>query len=196
MNEPTFFDSQDAFRTWLMQHHSDVPELIVGFHKKASGRGGLTPPQALEEALCFGWIDGVRRSLGPDAYSNRYTPRTKKSYWSEVNISKYEGLAAAGRVHPAGRAAFEARDPARQAEYSSEAREAGLSDEFERELRAHHDAWKFWSSQPPGYRKTAAFWVMSAKQEPTRKKRLATLIDDSVNGRRIGLLRPGRAANS
>ncbi|MGH2609863.1 MAG: YdeI/OmpD-associated family protein, partial [Tepidiformaceae bacterium] len=144
--------------------------------------------QALDEALCFGWIDGVRRKLDTDSFTNRYTPRTKRSYWSEINIAKYEALAAAGRVHPAGGAAFEARDLSRQGEYSSEARGRGLDPELERDFQTHPDAWAFFRSQPPGYRKTAAFWVMSAKQEATRKRRLATLIEDSANGRRIGLL--------
>lgn len=193
MSEPVFFESQEAFRAWLEAHHADTPALSVGFYKKASGKGGLTSPQALEEALCFGWIDGVRHSLNADAYTNRYTPRRKGSYWSRVNIAHYERLAAAGRVHRAGKAAFEARDPVRDGEYSNEARKQGLSEEFEQQLRSHAVAWDYWSAQPPGYRKTAAFWVMSAKQEATRKRRLATLIDDSANGRRIGLLaRPTR----
>jgi uncharacterized protein YdeI (YjbR/CyaY-like superfamily) len=195
VSEPVFFKSQAEFRAWLRKHHADTRELTLGFYKKASGKGGITPDQALDEALCFGWIDGVRHSLNDEAFTNRYSPRTKRSYWSEVNIAKFEKLAAAGRVHPAGRAAFEARDPARTAEYSSEARNAGLSAEFEREFREHAKAWDFWSAQPPGYRKTAAFWVMSAKQEATRKRRLATLIDDSSHGRRIELLRPARSRN-
>jgi uncharacterized protein YdeI (YjbR/CyaY-like superfamily) len=195
MAEPVFFASQAAWRAWLEKHHADEREVTLGFWKKASGKGGITPDQALDEALCFGWIDGVRHSLNDEAFTNRYTPRTKRSYWSRVNMAKYEKLQAAGRVHPAGRAAFEARDPARDAEYSSEAREGGLSEEFEAELRANAAAWAFWSKQPPGYRKTAAFWVMSAKREDTRRRRLATLIEDSASGRRIELLRPGRATN-
>jgi uncharacterized protein YdeI (YjbR/CyaY-like superfamily) len=193
MSDPLFFPSQAHWRAWLEKHHADTREVTLGFHKKASAKGGITPDQALDEALCFGWIDGVRHSLSDETFTNRYSPRTKRSYWSEINIAKYEKLAAAGRVYPAGQAAFEARDPARQAEYSSETRDRGLSREFEQEFRGHPDAWDFWSAQPPGYRKTAAFWVMSAKQEATRQRRLATLIDDSANRRRISLLaRPTR----
>jgi uncharacterized protein YdeI (YjbR/CyaY-like superfamily) len=194
VTEPVFFASREDFRAWLDKHHADTREVVLGFYKKASGRGGITPDEALDEALCFGWIDGVRRSASNEAFTNRYTPRTKRSYWSEINIAKYEKLLAAGRVHPAGRGAFEARDPARQGEYSSEARDRGLSDGLEREFRSHVEAWEFWSAQPPGYRKTASFWVMSAKQEATRRRRLAALIEESAQGRRIGLLAPPRGS--
>src|SRR5688572_10745371 len=190
MSEPLFFPSQAHWRAWLEKHHADTREVTLGFHKKASGKGGLTPDEALDEALCFGWIDGVRHSIDGGSFKNRYTPRTKRSYWSQVNIAKYRKLEEAGLVRPAGRTAFEARDPAQDTRYSSEAREAGLSDEFERELRANDAAWAFWSAQPPGYRKSASFWVMSAKQEATRRRRLATLIEDSAGARRISLLRP------
>ena len=190
MAEPIFFKSQTDFRAWLERHHADTKELTVGFYKKASGKGGITPNEALEEALCFGWIDGVRHSLSDEAFTNRYTPRVKRSHWSRVNIAKYRELEAAERVHAAGRAVFEARDPSRDGE-----REPGLSDEFERELRRHEQAWEFWSKQPPWYRRIASVWVMSAKQEATRKRRLATLIDDSAHGRRISLVSPGPSRN-
>lgn len=196
MTEPTFFASAADFRRWLEEHHADTSELIVGFYKKSSGRGGITPDEALDEALCFGWIDGVRHSAGDEAFTNRYSPRTKRSYWSAINVAKYQKLDAAGLVHPAGRAAFDARDASRQTEYSSEARDRGLSEGFEAELRSNSGAWGFWSAQPPGYRRTAAFWVMSAKQEETRRRRLATLIEDSTNGRRIGLLARARSGSS
>lgn len=190
MSEPLFFPSQAHWRAWLEKHHADTREVTLGFHKKASGKGGITPDQALDEALCFGWIDGVRHRLNGEAFTNRYTPRVKRSHWSRVNIAKYRELEAAGRVHAAGRAVFEARDPSRDGE-----RELGLSDEFEREIKRHEPAWEFWSKQPPWYRRIASFWVMSAKQEVTRKRRLATLIDDSAQGQRIGLVRPGSARN-
>jgi uncharacterized protein YdeI (YjbR/CyaY-like superfamily) len=192
MSGPRFFASQDDFRAWLQEHHATERELTVGFYKKASGKGGLTPDQALDEALCFGWIDGVRHSLDGDAFTNRYTPRTKRSYWSAVNIRKFEALKAEGRVHPTGQAAFDARDPERDREYSSENRAATLPEHYLARLRGNPAAWEFWERQPPGYQRVATHWVTSAKQEATRERRLATLIDDCAAGRRISLL-GGRA---
>jgi uncharacterized protein YdeI (YjbR/CyaY-like superfamily) len=193
VSEPVFFRSQGEFRKWLERHHAHTREVTLGFYKKASGKGGLTPDQALDEALCFGWIDGVRHSLNDEAFTNRYSPRTKRSYWSAVNIGKFESLKAAGRVHPAGQAAFDARDPQRDRFYSNENRDAVLPAEYQRRIRANEAAWEFWERQPPGYKRVATHWVMSAKQETTRERRLATLMDDSANGRRIALATPGRS---
>ena len=192
--DPVFFDSPEAFRNWLAEHHATETEVLVGFHKKATGRAVLTWSDAVDQALCFGWIDGVRRSAGPDAYSIRFTPRKARSIWSAVNIAKMERLLAAGRVAPAGRAAFEARTEDRSRVYSFEQREEpALPAEYEQLLRADAAAWQFFSAQPPYYRRTATFWVISAKKEDTRRRRLATLIEDSAAGRRIGpLSRPSR----
>ncbi len=194
MTGPVFFDSQEAFRAWLEKNHASASELTVGFYKKASDKGGLTPDQALDEALCFGWIDGVRHSLNDDAFTNRYSPRTRNSNWSPVNIRKFEALKAARRVHPAGQAVFDARDPERDLEYSASWTVA-LPVEYEARLRANAAAWEFWEVQPPGYRRLATRWVTSAKQDATRRRRLATLIDDSAHARRLDFLRPGRSRN-
>jgi uncharacterized protein YdeI (YjbR/CyaY-like superfamily) len=187
--EPRFFATSDEFRAWLEEHHADEREVYVGFYKKATGRPSLTWTEAVREALCFGWIDGVRRSIDAESYANRFTPRKPRSNWSAVNVRHVEELLAEGRMHPAGLAAYEARAPARTGVYSYERRhEAKLDEAQEAELRANRAAWDFFRAQPPGYRQTAIFWVVSAKREDTRARRLATLIDDSAHGRRIGLL--------
>ncbi len=191
--QPTFFATPAEFRQWLERHHQSERELLVGFYKKSSGRPSITWPESVAEALCFGWIDGVRRSIDDESYSIRFTPRKKGSIWSAVNMRLAEELIRDGRMQPAGLAAWEARDPAKSAVYSFEQREAAqLAPDMEARLRDNAQAWKFWQAQPPGYRKTATFWVMSAKRPETRAKRLQTLIDDSAAGLRIGLLRrPG-----
>jgi uncharacterized protein YdeI (YjbR/CyaY-like superfamily) len=188
--EPRFFATPAEFRAWLEQHHADEREILVGFYKKGTGRPSLTWTEAVREALCFGWIDGVRRSVDADSYANRFTPRKPRSNWSAVNVKHVEELIREGRMHPAGLAAFEARAPVRTGVYSYEQRhEAALDPEQERQFRADEQAWEFFQSQPPSYRQTAIFWVVSAKREETRAKRLATLMDDSRAGLRIALLR-------
>jgi uncharacterized protein YdeI (YjbR/CyaY-like superfamily) len=191
--EPVFFAAPSEFRAWLDEHHERASELLVGFHKKATGRPSMTWPESVDEALCFGWIDGVRRSLRPDAYTIRFTPRKPLSTWSAVNIARARELIAAGRMRPAGLRAFEARTDDRSAIYSYEQRqEAKLAPEEERELRAEERAWEFFRAQPPSYRKTAIWWVVSAKRDETRRRRLGTLIEDSATGLRIRQLRrPG-----
>ena len=187
--EPHFFAAPDEFRAWLEAHHATESELLVGFHKKATGKRSMSWTEAVREALCFGWIDGVRRSLDDERYVNRFTPRKPRSNWSAVNVRHVEELIREGRMHPAGLAAFEAREQRRTGVYSYENRhEAKLDAEQEARFRAHTGAWEFFSSQPPGYRQTAIFWVVSAKRPETRVRRLATLIDDSAHGRRISLL--------
>lgn len=186
---PTFFKTPGHLRRWLEKNHASVSELWVGFYRKASGKGGITYEQALEEALCFGWIDGVRRRLDDEAYVQRFTPRTAKSYWSAVNIKRVEGLKASGRMHAAGLAAFERRDEAKTEKYSFERQNPKLDASLEKRFRANRKAWTFFESQPPGYRRLAVHWVTSAKKEDTRQRRLATLIQDSAAGRRIGLLK-------
>lgn len=188
--EPIFFPTPAAFRRWLKKNHKTAKELLVGFYKKGSGRPTITWPESVDEALCFAWIDGVRRSLDDDSYVIRFTPRRPGSNWSLVNIRKAEALIRDGRMERAGLAAFEARKGERSGVYSFEQREqAKLDREAEAKFRANKAAWKFFQSQPPGYRKVAVFYVMSAKRAETRAKRLQTLIDDSAAGRRIGLLR-------
>jgi len=185
---PLHFGGAAAFRRWLQAHHARAAELTVGLHNKASGKGGMTYAQALDEALCFGWIDGVRHKAGWDAYTIRFTPRKPRSTWSRVNVRHARRLIAAGRMRPAGLAAFEARDRRRTGTYSFERRPRDLPGPLERSFRAHAAAWAHWQAQPPGYRRTAIWWVVSAVREETRLRRLERLIGDSAAGRRLGLI--------
>lgn len=187
--EPKFFKAASAWRKWLEKNHDKKTELFVGFHKVSSDNPSITYRQALDEALCFGWIDGVRRG-GDTTYTIRFTPRRAKSIWSAVNIKRIEELKAEGRMNPAGLAAFEARDPTRQNRYSFENRDATLSTKDETAFRANRQAWENFSAFPPSYRHPAIWWVVSAKKPETRERRLATLIDDSAAGRKIKPLRP------
>jgi uncharacterized protein YdeI (YjbR/CyaY-like superfamily) len=186
--KPEFFPTPDALREWLRAHHDSADELLVGLHKRDSGRPSITWPELVDELLCFGWIDGVRRSIDDSSYSIRISPRRKRSLWSAVNLKRVEELIAAGRMEPAGLAAYEARDESRQRAYSYE-REQVLAPELESRFRANAKAWTFFESQSPWYRRTATHWVMSAKREGTREKRFRTLLDDSANGLRIEALR-------
>jgi uncharacterized protein YdeI (YjbR/CyaY-like superfamily) len=184
--EPTFFATPADFRTWFEANHADRTELLVGFHKKGSGRPSITWPESVDEALCFGWIDGIRRRIDDDSYSIRFTPRKPRSIWSLVNTKRAQELIDEGRMVPAGVTAFERRDPNRTGVYSSERREAAkLEDEQERRFRAAARAWEWFQSQPPSYRRAALHWVVSAKRAETRERRLATLIEDSGNARTI-----------
>lgn len=185
----TFFSTAGGFRRWLEQHHQSARELWVGFHKKGSGRPSLTWPESVDEALCFGWIDGVRKSVDEDSYAIRFTPRRRGSTWSAVNTRRAKELIREGRMRPAGLAAFTARDPTKSG-YSFEQRKAlELDPDAEARFKRNREAWSFFQSQPPGYRRTAIFVVMSAKKEETRARRLQMLIDDSAAGRRITALR-------
>jgi uncharacterized protein YdeI (YjbR/CyaY-like superfamily) len=184
--EPIFFESPAELRRWLEQNHETETELIVGAYRKATGKPSVTWPQIVDEALCFGWIDGIRRGIDDESWSIRLTPRKPTSNWSSVNIGRVAELEKEGRMTPAGRAAFERRSAERSGIYSYEQRKkARLDPDQERELRANEAAYEFFRSQPPGYRRTATHWVVSAKREETRRKRLATLIEDSANGRRL-----------
>jgi len=184
--EPTFFATPAEFRAWLEEHHATETELLVGFYKKGSGRPSITWPESVDEALCYGWIDGVRRSLGEEAYTIRFTPRQRRSFWSNVNIRRAGELIAEARMRPAGLAAFEGRTGERSGVYSFEQKDEIAFDEAQaREFRAAAGAWDFFQSCPPWYRRTATWWVISAKKEETRAKRLATLIADSAAGRPI-----------
>lgn len=189
---PKFFASAGDFRRWLGQNHATERELLIGFHKKASGRGGLTYPEALDEALCFGWIDGVRKSAGDEAYTIRFTPRRAGSIWSLVNIRHVERLTEAGRMHAAGTKAFAARDPKKTGVYSFEKRPEVFPAELERQFRANKRAWEFWGQQPPGYRRLMISWVTSAKTAPTRDGRMEIVLRNSAAGRRVNLLAPRR----
>jgi uncharacterized protein YdeI (YjbR/CyaY-like superfamily) len=186
---PVFFPDPSALRAWLEDNHESVEEVWVGLHKKHTRRPSITWPELVDGLLCFGWIDGVRRSLNASSYVIRITPRKPDSTWSKVNTKRAQELIEAGLMTPRGREAFERRDRDTTGRYSFEGGQARLSERLEKAFRANEVAWSFFESQPPGYRKTAITWVMSAKREDTRERRLATLIIDSEKGLRIGILR-------
>jgi uncharacterized protein YdeI (YjbR/CyaY-like superfamily) len=187
--EPTYFETPEQFRAWLHAHHQTEKELWVGFHKVASGRPCITWPQSVDEALCVGWIDGVRKRIDDERYVIRFTPRKPGSIWSAINIRRMGELQAEGRVLPAGLAAFQKRRDDKSAVYSYErGMPAELPPEFEARFRADEAAWAFFQRQPPWYRRTATHWVTSAKKPETRDKRIATLIADSAAGRPISQL--------
>ncbi len=183
--KPAFFASSSEFRRWLEKNHASAPELWIGFWKVHTAKGGLTYEQAVDESLCFGWIDGLVRRYDESAYMQRFTPRRPKSIWSAINIGKVEALQKAGRMAPAGVKAFAARDPARSSVYSFENRDVVLDPACEKRFRARKKAWAFFEKQPPGYRRLAAHWVMRAKREETRERRLAQLVADSALGKRV-----------
>jgi uncharacterized protein YdeI (YjbR/CyaY-like superfamily) len=191
MREARFFRSQGEWRAWLEKNHATKTEQWVGFHKVGAEKKGITYKQALDEALCFGWIDAVRRG-GELTWSIRFTPRKKGSIWSAVNIRRVEELKAEGRVAPSGLAVYERRDPEKQKKYSFENRETVLAPAYETRFRADRKAWVWFEAMPRSYRHPAVWWVMSAKQEATRERRLAALIADSAAGRKVKpLRRPG-----
>ena len=193
--DPIFFETPAQFRAWLEANHETATEIWVGFHKKSTGRPSMVWSEAVDQAICFGWIDGIRKSVDADRYTNRFTPRKPASNWSNVNIAKVEALTAQGLMMPAGVRAFELRKEARSGVYSFEQRPDGLPPEYEAQFKEHPVAWERFQAQPPGYRRTATHWVLSAKREETRQKRLATLIADSAQDRRIAqLTRPADRA--
>jgi len=186
--KPKFFSSPAQFRGWLEQNHDSATELLVGFHKKSSGKKSVTYSEALDEALCFGWIDGVRRSLNETSYTIRFTPRKPKSIWSLVNVRHVERLKKEGRMHPAGLEAYERRDPKRTGIYSFENEPVGLSPEYEKTFRQNKKAWKFFEEQAPYYKKLSIHWVMRAKKEETRLRRLQHLIERAEKGLKTGVI--------
>jgi len=180
-----FFETAADFREWLARNHDRVTELIVGFYKRDSGKPSITWPESVDQALCFGWIDGVRKRVDDESYTIRFTPRRRGSIWSAINIRRAEALKKLGLMQPAGLRAFEARDEEKSRIYSYERETASLSAAEEKQFRANKTAWKYFSEQPPGYRRLAAYWLVCAKREETRARRLANLIDASAQGRRI-----------
>jgi len=182
---PIFFPTPAAFRKWLTNNHSRSNELWVGFYKKSSGKPSITWPESVDQALCFGWIDGVRKNLDEQSYVIRFSPRKPNSIWSAVNIRNMERLISEQRVQPAGLRAYEARKENRSGIYSYEQRSPELVEPYARMFKRHRSAWKFFSAQPPGYRKMMNWYVVSAKQEATRLKRLDILIKSSARGERL-----------
>jgi uncharacterized protein YdeI (YjbR/CyaY-like superfamily) len=190
---PRYFPSAAAFGEWLSAHHATGTELWVGFFKAGTGKPTLTWPESVDEALRFGWIDGVRRSVDAQRYAIRFTPRKPGSKWSLVNLRKVEALRAAGRMHAAGLAAWERRVESRHGPYSFERTDAAVLDDHELErFRADPSALTWFERQPPGYRRLVLHWVTSAKRPETRARRLGILIADCAAGRRIGPLRRDR----
>ena len=185
MSAPKAFRTTAAFRAWLEKHHATATELEIRIFKVHAARRGITYAQALDEALCFGWIDGVVHRLDVDSFSQRFTPRKPRSTWSRRNVGHVERLKEAGRMTAAGLAAYGARDEGRTGLYSFEQEKPELTPAHLKALRANPTAWKFYQGQAPGYRRLTAHWVMSAKKDETRAKRLDVLIDCSARGRKI-----------
>ncbi|HEU5432691.1 MAG TPA: YdeI/OmpD-associated family protein [Thermomicrobiales bacterium] len=186
MSPPIFFATPDEFRDWLEINAADATEVWVGFFRKGARQSGITWSQAVDQALRFGWIDGVRKGIDDERYMIRFTPRRPGSIWSAVNVKRAEALLAEGSMRPAGAAAFAQRAAGRTGVYSHEqGASVELGDEFERLFRANADAWSFFQAQSASYRRAAAWWVVSAKRDETRRRRLATLIDDSAAGRTL-----------
>ncbi|HZR04706.1 MAG TPA: YdeI/OmpD-associated family protein [Candidatus Udaeobacter sp.] len=180
-----YFKSANDFRGWLKQNHATMPELWVGYYKKSSRQASMTWPESVDEALCFGWIDGIRKSVDDFRYTIRFTPRRRGSIWSAVNSNRARELSDKGLMKPAGMAAFDARKENRSGIYSYEQRSANLDGPYEKRLRQNKSAWDFFYAQPPSYRKAIAWWIVSAKQEATRQKRLQKLIEESANMKRL-----------
>lgn len=185
----TFFATPAEFRAWLEANHQLVPELWVGYYKRSSGRPSITWPQSVDEALCFGWIDGVRQSIDDLSYRIRFTPRRSGSIWSLVNQRRAEDLRAAGRMQPAGLAAYEHRDLEKQERYSYEHEIIELAPAYLAALRKERAAWQFFQAESPYYRRQVALWIMSAKRPETRERRLRTLIENAAQGLRVPPLR-------
>lgn len=185
ISDLTFFASPAAFRRWLSKHHAEREVLWVGFYRKESGRPSITWPESVDEALCFGWIDGVRKKVDESSYAIRFTPRRTSSIWSKRNIERYQKLVEEDRVEPSGRKAYEARREDKSGIYSYEQRPETLPAEYQSRLKRNGAAWKFYQSQPPWYRRAVNSWILSAKRDATRQRRLDQLITDSAAGRRI-----------
>ena len=186
-----YFRSAADFRQWLKVNHASVTELWVGFFKKHTGKGGLAYAEAVDEALCFGWIDGLKKRVDDSSYMHRFTPRRHTSNWSRINIRHVARLKKAGRMMPMGLKTFAARTKAKSGVYSFENKPRRLSPAMERRFKSDRTAWDFFQRQPPGYRRVASFWVVSAKQAATRERRLTQLMSDSKQRRRLGMLSGG-----
>jgi uncharacterized protein YdeI (YjbR/CyaY-like superfamily) len=180
-----YFRTAAEFRRWLAAHHATETELLVGFYKKSSGRPGISYKEAVDEALCFGWIDGVNKRVDDQRYTHRFSPRKAVSTWSLVNTRRVGELIALERMAKPGLEAFRRRDPKKTGTYSFEKRPAAFDAALEHEFRKHVAAWTFFRAQPPGYQRLLTHWVISAKQQETRERRLATLVKSSAEGKRI-----------
>jgi uncharacterized protein YdeI (YjbR/CyaY-like superfamily) len=182
---PTFFASQSELRAWFIDNHEKATELLVGFYRVGAGKPSITWSESVDEAICFGWIDGVRRSIDETSYMIRFTPRKPKSIWSAVNIQKVENLSRLGLMAPAGMAAFAKREESKSKVYSFEQDSVQLDPVTEATFRQNERAWNWFSTQAPSYQKAAIWWVMGAKQEATKQKRLVELMRDSESRVRV-----------
>ena len=182
--EPTYFETEAEFREWLAANHKSAPELLVGFWKKSTGKPSINWPQSRDQALCFGWIDGIRRSLGDDAFTIRFTPRRKGSIWSKVNVERYNALTADGLMTPKGVRAYE-ENKHKSGVYAYEKPVAALEASEDKQIQQNKAAWADWEKRPPSYRRSVLNWITTAKRPETRVKRLATLIECSAKGEKI-----------
>ena len=186
----TFFETPSKFRAWLQKHHKTADELWVGFYKKATGKPTINWQEAVDEALCFGWIDGIRKRVDADSYTNRFTPRRRGSSWSAINTRRAAELLKAGRMRAAGRAAFDARDTKKTEAIKSARSSPRLERSLQAQFKANQAAWAFFAAQPPGYRRMAIWFVMSARRDETRAKRLGQLVAISASKRRLEPMAP------
>jgi uncharacterized protein YdeI (YjbR/CyaY-like superfamily) len=181
----TYFPSPAALRAWFRANHAKAEELWVGYHKKGSGRPSVTWPESVDEALCVGWIDGIRKTIDADRYTIRFTPRRNGSIWSAVNIRRVKALSDEKRMRAAGLKAYAARLENRSGIYAYEQRRDELEEPYAGRMKTHRAAWEFFTAQPPGYRKVIGWWIVSAKREETRLQRLQKLIEMSEKGKRL-----------
>lgn len=194
--DPVFFTDGEEFRAWLDEHHATETEVQVGFSKRGSGKQGMTWPEAVDEALCYGWIDGVLKRIDDERYAIRFTPRRPRSIWSAVNLMRVRELIAAGRMREPGLRAYEQRVEARSRIYAHEQAGIAFPEGIRKRFEEHFGAWAFFEAQAPWYQRAATWWVISAKREETQLRRLAALIEDSANGRRVRSLDRSAASAS
>ena len=184
--EPIFFPTPAAFRNWLKKNHATCREQWIGFHRKASGRPSITWPESVDEALCVGWIDGLRKTIDAESYKIRFTPRKKESNWSAVNIGRVKELTKQGRMQPAGLAAFAQRKETKSGIYAYENRKTAVLDKVdEKRFRSNTRAWEFFQRQSAGYRQNVIWYLVTAKKTETRQRRLEQVIARSEAGRRM-----------
>jgi uncharacterized protein YdeI (YjbR/CyaY-like superfamily) len=190
--KPIYFASANEFGAWLDAHHASATELLVGFHKRKTGRSSLTWVESVQQALCYGWIDGVRKRIDDDGYTIRFSPRKPGSIWSSVNVRHVKALITSGQMRPAGLRAFEARRANTSGVYSYEQRSVDLPPAYARSLKKNPKAFRFFEAQPPSYRRAVMWWIVSAKKEETRMKRLSVLVDLCARGERLPALMPSK----
>ncbi len=189
MLKPTFFKTPSALRKWFIKNHLSKKELLLGYYKKATKKASVDWSQSVDEAICFGWIDGIRRRIDDEAYSIRFTPRKEKSHWSAVNIEKVKRLTKEGLMYPAGEAAFKKLDSKNAMQFAYEQKKIVLDKKYEAQIKAKEKAWSFFDNLAPSYKKSTIYWIISAKQEATRLRRLKILIESAEDGLMVPHLR-------